>query len=52
VEGVDQAAAATVRPLEEADYQRSQGHDHHDDDRRAGVDGLGRGHAGDPSERS
>ena len=51
VDGVNQAAAAAVRPLEEADDETSQRHDHGDDERRAGVGDRGRGHAGDPSER-
>jgi hypothetical protein len=46
---VDHTAAAAVRPFEEADDESSQGYDHHDDERRAGVGDLGREHAGDPS---
>ena len=52
VEGVHQAAAAAVRPLEEADDEGPQGHDHRDDERRAGVGDRGRDRAGDPREGS
>jgi hypothetical protein len=43
VEGVVQSAAAPVAPFEEADDQGSEGDDHADDQRRAGVDDSGRG---------
>ena len=42
-EGVVQSAAAPVAPFEEADDQGSEGDDHADDQRRAGVDDSGRG---------
>jgi hypothetical protein len=48
---MDHAAAAAVRPLEEADDHGSEGHDDHDNEGRAGVGDRGRDHAGDPSER-